>query len=103
MHCMIAWGRPAPDAPLGASEHASVEAVLKQYDFVRAFPGAGVATVADNPQRLQIETALTNLSKEHFQSGLVFLISPPIGPNGFLYRGFLSQGLWEPINAKTKA
>ncbi len=101
MHCMIAWGRAGPEAPLGAGEHGSVEAMLKTYDFVRAFAGAGVVTVADNDERLQIEAALTRLSKEQFQSRLVFLISPPAAP-GYLYRGFLGQGLWEPINAMTR-
>jgi hypothetical protein len=61
-----------------------------------------VLTVADNPQRLLVETQLRALSRDQLQSRVQFLISPPMGASGFLYRGLLSQGLWEPINNKTK-
>jgi hypothetical protein len=97
---MIAWG--SPNGPLQASDHEAVEAVLRTYDFARAFAGAGVLTVADNPQRLLVETQLRALSRDQLQSRVQFLISPPMGASGFLYRGLLSQGLWEPINNKTK-
>jgi hypothetical protein len=100
MHCMIAWG--SPNGPLQPSDHQAVEAVLQPYAFVRAFAGAGVLTITDNPQRLQVEAQLSALSKDQLQSRVQFLISPPMGASGFLYRGLLSQGLWEPINNKTK-
>lgn len=102
MHCMIAWGRTRADNPFGPNDHAQVEAILQPHGFVRALAGAGVLTVADNDERLRIESALTALSREKFGSSLVFLISPPASPTNYLYRGFLGQGLWEPINAKTK-
>lgn len=103
MHCMIAWGSPNPAvSPLQPNDHALVEAVLQPYGFARAFPGAGVLTVTDNSQRLKLEEQLVTLSKDSLQNRVQFLISPPMGPTGFLYRGLLSQGLWEPINNKTK-
>lgn len=100
MHCMVAWGANNLNQPLTANQHQAVEAILQAYEPAFAFPGAAVITVADNPARLLVEADMTRLSQEQFAGRLVFIISPPIGATGFIYRGFLSQGRWEPINAK---
>ena len=101
MHCMIAWGAPDPNAPLTADEHARIEAVLTQYSFARAFTGSGVCNVTDNQQRLALEQEIIAVIREGMLGRVQFLISPPMGP-GNIYRGFLPQGTWEPLNAKVQ-
>jgi hypothetical protein len=100
MHCMIAWGCPDPNAPLQPQEHAKIEAVLNGHGFVRAFPGSGVLTVAGNEQRLALEQQLVAVIRDGLVGRVQVLISPPMGAAGFLYRGFLPQAVWEPLNAK---
>ena len=102
MHCMIAWGSPDPNAPLQPDDHARIEAVLSGHDFVRAFPGAGVLTIADNEQRLTLEQQLVAVIRDGLLGRVHILISPPQGPSNFLSRGFLPQAIWEPLNAKVQ-
>jgi len=101
MHCMIAWGTPDPNVPLTVDEHARIEAVLNQYAFARAFPGCGVCNVADNQQRLALEQEVIAVIREGMVGRVQFLLSPPMGV-GNIYRGFLPQGTWEPLNAKVQ-
>jgi hypothetical protein len=101
MHLMIAWGSPDPSASLTAQDHARIEAVLSQYAFVSAFPGCGVCSVTDNQQRLAVEEEIVAVIKASMLGRVRLLISPPMGP-GNIYRGFLSQGTWEPLNAKVQ-
>jgi hypothetical protein len=101
MHCMIAWGSPDPTVPLTADEHAKIEAVLGQYAFVRAFPGSGVCTVSDNQQRFALEQEVIAVIRDGMLGRIQFLMSPPMGP-GNIYRGFLPQATWEPLNAKVQ-
>jgi hypothetical protein len=98
MHCMIAWGSPDPARPLTSDEHTQIEAALQQHEFMRVFPGAGVLTVTDNDQRLAIESELVAVIKAGLQGRVQLLISPPMSPGQFFYRGFLPKGFWERLN-----
>lgn len=100
MHCMIAWGSPKADAPLGPEEHKKIEKVLEGHDFLLVFPGAGVLTVPDNEQRLVVEHEIVAVIKDGLQGRVQLLISPPMGP-GPIYRGFLPKGYWERLNEKS--
>jgi hypothetical protein len=97
MHCMIAWGSPDPAAPLEPNEHQKIEAALKPHNFMRIFPGAGVLTIADNEQRLEVEQQLVATIKDGLQGRVQLLISPPMS-SGQFYRGFLPKGFWERLN-----
>jgi hypothetical protein len=102
MHCMIAWGSPDPNVPVTLTEHEQLEAILAEFSFVRGFRGCGVVTVANNEMRLDVETKLVAKIRESMLGRVQLLISPPMGPGNYSYRGFLPSGTWEPLNAKVQ-
>jgi len=97
---MIAWGSPVPSPPLQPGDHQRIEAVLAPYNFVRAFPGSGVLTLADDAQRMALEQQLIALITGELQNRVQFLTSPLIAPGTGIYRGYLISTVWEPINKK---
>jgi hypothetical protein len=101
LHCMIAWGVSQGGVPLTLADHEAIESDLAGQDWLRVFPGVVVITLEGDAQRLALEQKLTALSKERFNSRLLFVMSPPMQSGSGIYRGFLPQPVWEPLNKKT--
>jgi hypothetical protein len=102
MHCMIAWGSPDPKVPVTLAEHERIEAILAEFSLVRAFRGSGVISITGNEMRLEVEAKLVAEIRASMLGRVQLLISPPMGPGNFAYRGFLPSGTWEPLNAKVQ-
>jgi hypothetical protein len=97
---MIAWGAGKDATPLSTADHAAMESALDGRDWVRAFPGAVVVTVANDAERQVLQDKLVEASKSINGRAFV-LISPLMATGTGIYRGFLQQPVWEPLNKKT--
>jgi len=100
LHCMIAWGAGNGGVPLSSTDHETMEAALAGKDWVRTFPGAVVVTLADDAERQVLQDKLVEASKA-INGRAFILISPLMATGTGIYRGFLQQPVWEPLNKKT--
>lgn len=101
MHCMIAWGVANGGAPLSSNDHEFIMGAFEGEDRLFVFPGVAVVTLADDTGRLALQQKLTEVSKDRLGSRAVFVMSPLMAPGTGIYRGFLPQTIWEPLNKKT--
>jgi hypothetical protein len=98
---MIAWGVGNGAPPLSTVDHETMEAALAGEDWLLVFPGAAVVTLADDAHRQTLQQKLVAVSKEKLNSRAVFVMSPLMAPGTGIYRGFLPNPIWEPLNKKT--
>jgi hypothetical protein len=101
VHCMIAWGVGEGGVPLQSADHQTMESALAGEDWLRVFPGVVVVTINDDAHRVVLQQKLAAISKERLNGRALFVMSPPMAAGSGIYRGFLPQPVWEPLNKKT--
>jgi hypothetical protein len=101
MNTMIAWGVANGAQPLSSEEHEIVKEALDGEDWLLVFQGVAVITIADDAARLALQQKLVQVSQSKLNSRMLFLMSPITAPGSGIYRGFIPQPIWDPLNSKT--